>query len=811
VVAERLTAIGLAVDGVSDKSEGPRSCVIAAVRRCQPHPSRSGLRLVTVDRGQGQEQTIVCGASNVPDVGGLVVLAPLGARLPGMKMVPLEARCIGDVMSEGMLVSEAELGVADSSEGLLIPGPPGSLLPGTPLLEALPEFDDVIFELDITPNRPDALGHVGVARDLAAAMGLGFQLPKPDRQGLAEESNLEELITIDNQAPLRCPRYGARAVTHVEVRPSPDFMRIRLARLGVRPISNVVDITNWLMLLFGNPMHAFDLSRVRGRRIVIRQAAAGEPFSTLDGVARRLDGDDLVIADGEGPVALAGVMGGLDSEIVGDTSRVLLECAYFAPRGIRRTARRHGLHTESSHRFERGVDFATPDLVLSHAQVLLARLASARIVKGTMDVKGELPELPTMTLRSQRLDALLGCAVPFDEAARVLTALGFCATSPSGDPGSLRVVGASHRPDVSIEADLIEEVARIRGLDEIPTVLPAIVPQKPRTTVRLEREVVREAISLGLSETVLYSFTNPAALAAARAPSSSVVIENPLSEDRDVLRTSLLPGLLEAVGRARRHGEFELRLFGLGNVFFPSGTPVPAALHEIHPPKAEDVALPVELPRFMAVLGGSQRTYLTRAPEVDVFDAKAVAVELVERLTGRTATVRHCADPARLSQLHPRGAAEVLIDDLVVGVFGPLHPDLVDAFDLGSPVQVVELSLEVVLQIGKKSPRYRPIPKLPAIVRDVCFEVPEALGAGRITSAISQAAGELCESVEPFDLFRGKSLGDGVRALAFRVTYRDPRAISAPDKARTLTDEEVDGCQQKAVREVVEKLGVKVR
>jgi phenylalanyl-tRNA synthetase beta chain len=310
---------------------------------------------------------------------------------------------------------------------------------------------------------------------------------------------------------------------------------------------------------------------------------------------------------------------------------------------------------------------------------------------------------------------------------------------------------------------------------------------------------------------VLYSFSNPAALAAARAPASPVSIENPLSEDRNVLRTSLLPGLLDVVGRARRHGEFELRLFGLGNVFLPPGTAVPPALDDLHPPTPEDVALPVELPRFMAVLGGAQRTYLTRAPEVDVFDAKGIAVELVERLTGCTATVRHCTDEARLPHLHPRGAAEVLIGDVVVGAFGPLHPDVVDAFDLGSAVQVIELSLELILQLGRKVPRYRPIPKLPAIVRDVCFEVPEALGAGHITSTIAKAAGELCESVEPFDLFRGKSLGDGVRALAFRVIYRDPLAASAPDKARTLTDEEVDACQLRAVREVVDKLGLKVR
>lgn len=811
-VAERLTAIGLAVDAVTNRGEGINACLVAKVCRLEPHPSRSGLRLVTVDRGQGREQRVVCGAPNVPDPGGLVVLAPLGARLPGMGMVPLQARSIGDVMSEGMLVSEAELGVADSSEGLYLPGAPGSFAPGTPLFEACPEFDDVILELDITPNRPDALGHVGVARDLAAAMGMKFALPVPEVTGTPVQESISQLISIENQAPDRCPRYGARAATHVEVRPSPDFMRHRLYRLGTRPISNVVDITNWLMLLFGHPMHAFDLARVRGGRIVIRQAHAEEPFTTLDGVARQLVADDLVIADGQGPVALAGIMGGADSEIAATTSDVLLECAYFAPRGIRRSARRHGMHTESSHRFERGVDFSETELVLFHAQALLVQLASARLVKGSLDVCGALPELPRISLRPSRLDALLGTPVSPEDSRAILTSLGFGVTEGASDSGTLSVVGAPHRPDVTIEADLIEEVARIRGLDQIPTVLPAIVPHRPRATVKLEREVIREATSLGLSETVLYSFTNPGALGRARAEESSVVIENPLSEDRNVLRTSLLPGLLDVVARARRHGESSLRLFGIGGVFLPPSAAVQGALEAIHPTKEEDHGvLPVELPRFMAVLGGAQRAYLTRAPEVDAFDAKGVAVELVERLTRCAAAVRHCPDAPHTAYLHPRGAAEVLVDGVVVGVFGPLHPDVVDAFDLGTPVQVIELMLDVILQVGTKAPRYRPIPRLPAIVRDICLEVPEQLAAEQIMGAISAAAGEKCESVELFDLFRGGSLPDGLRALAFRVVYRDPRAALAPDQARTLTDEEVDACQAKVVKEVVERLKLKVR
>jgi phenylalanyl-tRNA synthetase beta chain len=812
VVADCLTDIGLAVDGLQDFGHGFDGCVVAEVRRIEPHPSRSNLRLVTVQLGNGAERTVVCGAPNVPEPPGLVVFAGIGATLPGVGFT-LERRAIGGIASDGMLCSEAELGVSDASEGLLILERDGAG-PGMPITEVFPELDDAIFELDITPNRPDALGHLGVARDLATRLGSTFALPAPPSIAAAKPLDprpIDDLITIENLCSDRCPRYGAAVVLDVEVRPSPKWMAWRLHRLGIRPISNVVDITNWLLMLFGHPTHAFDLDRVRGGKIVIRMADVDEPFSTLDGVARSLASDDLVIADGQGPTALAGVMGGADSEIRADTRAILLECAYFAPTGIRRTARRHAIHTESSHRFERGVDWAAIPAVLSYGQAMLASLAGGRVIPEQRMVGTAALCPPTMRLRSTRLDALLGIPVPFEEARGILERLGFI-VQDSGASGELVVTGASHRPDVSIEADLIEEVARIRGLDKIPTRLPKMLPQPPRNVGKLEREVVATAVSLGFSEALLYGFVAPLALEQVFAPTSCVLLENPLSPDRSVLRTSLLPGLLDAVGRARRHGEYTLRLFAVGSVFLPPGSPRSKRAEQLRPRLEDDVAaLPVESPRFAAVIAGPRPSYLRQPEEVDVFDAKGFAVELAERLLGQAVTVRHAPGANTTRHLHPRGAAEILVQDRVIGDFGPLHPDVVDAFDLGGPVQVVQIDLAELEALGRVAPRYCPIPRLPAIVRDVSFELPETLPAGEVTELIRAAAGELCESVELFDLFTGGGLAKDKRALAYRLVYRDPKARTNPDLAKTLTDAEVDARQTAVIAAIQQRFGAGLR
>jgi phenylalanyl-tRNA synthetase beta chain len=559
-------------------------------------------------------------------------------------------------------------------------------------------------------------------------------------------------------------------------------------------------------------MHAFDLDRVRGSRIVVRRATAGEPFTTLDGVSRKLETDDLVIADGDEPSALAGVMGGKDSEIRESTRRVLLECAYFQPRGVRRTARRHGLHTESSHRFERGVDFGAVPAVLERAKALLAELCSGSVVDGAIHARGPEVTPARIRLRSSRLDELLGVPVPFDEAVSILERLGFPAVTRegSGASASVEVTAASHRPDVAIEVDLIDEVSRVRGLDMIPTRLPAVAPQAPRKTGELERRVLDIAQALGLSEALTYAFVDPADLKRIHAPEPRVLVSNPLGEERSVMRTSLLPGLLSALGRARRRGEARVRLFSLGATFHE---PVTATREGARPRLTEDIGtLPREQLWFSAVLAGPRlERLMLDPPDVDVYDAKALALELVERVTQQRATVRNAADPASLAHLHPRGAGDVLVGDVLVGRFGPLHPEVVDAFELGGQAQVVELDLDAVDGLGTSLPRYHTIPRLPAITRDLSLVVADAVLAGRVVDVLAGAGGEVCESIDVAAEFRGGSLPDGQRSLTFRVVYRDPKARRDADDARTLTDQEVDAIEARMLEAARSSLGAALR
>ncbi len=808
-VALAFGGAGLAVDGVKTFGAGLSALLVVKVLGKEPHPKRATLNLVTIDRG-GVEQVVVCGASNVPAPGGLVVLAPLGAVLPGMDG-PLVARDIGGVPSEGMLCSETELGLAETADGILIL-PEGSAKPGARFVDAYPAAQDVIYELDVTPNRPDALGHVGLARELAALFNLSFTPPAAGTPARTATEKIEALVKVDNRDHERCPHYAAGAVLDITIAPSPLWLQWRLHSLGVRPISNVVDVTNLLLLEFGQPLHAFDLDQVRGGQIIVRRAAEKEPFSTLDGVARTLDADDLVIADAEGPSALAGVMGGQVSEIRDTTKRVLVECAYFTARGVRRSARRYGLHTEASHRFERGVDYAMVEHVLERAKTLLSELASGAAVPGALHARGPEPVLPEITLRSARLDALLGVAVPFTEARAIVERLGFpvLAAEGSGASATLRVRAVSFRPDVTREVDLIEEVCRVRGLDAIPTRLPAVIPQPPRATGKLERDVGSAAVALGLSEAVTYAFVSEAELAKVHAPKPSVILANPLSEERNVMRTSLLPGLLEALRRARRRGETRARLFTVGSVF---GAPVTHTVDGARPRLPADIGmLPREELRFAAVLAGTRHEYLALKPEeVDVYDAKGLALELLERVTGQRAVVTLATGEARPAHLHPRGASTISVAGVLVGQLGPLHPDVVDALDLGAGAQIVELDLEAVQRLGKGVPQHRAIPRLPAVTRDLSLVVNDTIGAGVVGELLEQAGGTLCESIELVALFRGGSLPSGQKSLTFRVICRDPKARAQGDDARTLTDKEVDEVQGRMVKAAQSEFGATLR
>jgi len=790
-IADRLTRAGLEVESFTEFGAASRSVFVVRVEKIEPHPARPKLRLVTIATPKGS-QRVVCGAPNVPDPGGLVVLAPNGTYLPAKNMT-LEPKDIGGVVSEGMLCSESELGlrISGGEAGILILSPEVAK-EGQTLADAIPESSDTIFEIGLTPNRPDGLGHVGLARELAALFSLPFSLDVPAAKNVSKD-RVEDRVRVRIDDLERCPLYGAAFVSGVKIGPSPLGVTYRLESLGVRSISNAVDVTNIVMLKYGHPLHGFDFALVRGGEIVVRRATQGEELKTLDGVARKLEADDLVIADGQGPVALAGVMGGEGSELRATTTDVLIECAYFSPRGIRRSSRRHGLHTESSHRFERGVDPLDIDIVLRDAARLLSDWAGGAVLS-TAPIFGQAPPpAKPIRLRKARMDALLGLAIPMTEASGILARLGCKLTSES--PDALEIVPPSHRPDLGIEEDLIEEVVRVHGMDRVPVAIPPVVPQlhDPRTAIRAA--VRRAAVEVGLSEALTFAFVSKKELEAVSAPAPTFVLKNPLSEERSVMRTSLLPGLIDAARRARHHGVSDVRLFTTGSRFLDN----------------PGFRLAREVPSFAAILAGHRESPLTKPARLDIYDAKGIASEIVARATSREVVVEREDSSARTPFLHPRGAASVRVDDTIVGRFGPLHPNVARELDLDFEAFVIELSLDVLETVGARTPRYKPIPALPAVTRDIAVTVHDDVPSDAILRAIRDAAGELCESAEVFDVFRGGAIPADHRSLAYHVIYRDPRAAADPGAARTLNDAEVDERHARVVKTVTERFGAVLR
>lgn len=778
-LASRLTNAGLEVEALVEYGEASDACLVVRVDSVRPHPSKSGLRLVTVDRG-GATQEIVCGAPNVPDPGGLVVLAPLGVTLPA-KGLTIAPRAIGGVASEGMLCSESELGLSDESGGILVL-PAGLAKPGTVLSHALPEARDTILEINLTANRPDGLGHVGLAREIAALYKLLWVVPEIAPPNELVDGGTPPTIDIVVEDPSRCSEYSARVVTEIEIRPSPLAVRYRLSSLGIRPISNVVDVTNLVMLEFGHPMHAFDLDLVRGGRIQVRRAKDGEVLETLDGEKRKLHADDLVICDGEGPVALAGVMGGASSEIRSQTTRVLFECATFDARGIRRAARRHGLHTESSHRFERGIDPGDVASVLARAVTLTTNLSpGAHAAPLPYGAKAPAAPRKPIRLRRDRLNRLLGFEVDWDESLAILRRLG-CVEGGPIDAEVATFYAPTHRPDLSREADLVDEVIRVHGVDTVPKILPAIHPTRPvGSREALVRHARSAAVSVGLSEAITLAFASKADHAKLGAPEPTVLVKNPLSQENEAMRTTLALGLIQSASAAKRKGEPNARLFTIGATFF-----------------AKENALPEERLQFAALLSGDREGYLAKPAPVDAWDGKGLALEFVGRVTTTTATVTRTTEGP--PYLHPRGAGRIEVGGKVVGFVGPLHPDVLERFELDAAV-LLEIDLPA-LQTTREV-RFTPLPRFPSSIRDVALVVSDDILAGEVETAVREAAGVLAEDVRLFDRFVGASLPKDHASLAFRIVYR------AED--RTLTDAEVDVAHGRVLAVVEKRFGATLR
>lgn len=780
--AEALTLGGLEVEERRHVGAHLGPVRVARVLSSRAHPaSKNPLTLVTIELSPGESLEVVCGAPNVPAAGGLVCFAPVGATLFDKKGAPFElvAKPIAGVVSTGMLCAEDELGLGEDHGGIIV------LEEGTPgqsLLGLYPELEDHLLTLNVTPNRPDALGHRGVARELALLLGLPWK----------HESNPVEVgappVKVRLEDPARCPRYAVAVLENVRVRRSPLTARARLHSLGVRAINSVVDATNLVMLERGQPLHAFDRAQLSGDTLVVRRAAEGESLQTLDGQTRALHAEDLLITDGARPLALAGVMGGEGSGVTEKTVTVVLESAYFEPRGVRRSARRHGMHTEASHRFEREVDPAGPLESLRSLVVTMQRLAGGDVSGGLHLEQGRPVEVHTLVLRGVRVESLLGIAVADEDIERILRGVGCSVLRESGR--TWRVTAPSFRPDLTREVDLIEEVGRVLGYHKLSGALAPSTGTRAgaRRDFSLRRRVREALCALGLDETVHYGFLSAARVEAAGFDAQRTArVSNPLSEESAVLRPSLLPQLLSTAGHARRYGTPDARLFEVGSVFGPEAGP-------------SEQGRPGESTRVAGLFMGSVRAWLAPSREVDFFDAKGVLEGLAQALGQRDwAFVQTNHPPA---WAHPKACAEVQVGGHCAGFVAEVHPDVREREELPRALVAFELDL-ARLDRARVHPSAEVPGKLPSVHRDVALLVPQEVPLSTLLTTLRSGAGPLCREVRVFDRFVGPSLPEGTHSLAFALTLRA--------EERTLTDAEIDAAIGSAVQAATQKHGAQQR
>ena len=778
--------------GVGD----PANFVVGKVLTAEQHPNADRLRVCTVDDGSGGDpRTIVCGAPNVA-AGQTVAVALPGAVMPdGNKLG--EAKLRG-IQSSGMILAEDEVGVGEDHGGTMVL--PGDLQPGTPLIEALAIWDEVL-ELEVNPNRPDLFSVYGVAREVHTLSGQELAPdPTDDDPAPSGDDKAEDHVSIDID-PEICLRFTARVFEDVKIGPSPLWLKQRLLAAGQRPISNVVDITNYVMLATGQPLHAFDLDEVRGNQIIVRRAREGEKMTTLDDVERTLDPSIAVVADAEGPSGIAGIMGGQISEVSDKTTRVLMEAATWVGPNIMRSEAKLGLRTEASTRFEKQLH---PDNAIAAQRLaakLMVELCGARYVPGTIDVYPNPAEPRVVRFRAERSRRLLGVDIDADEIESTLESLGF-GLSPGPDPEIDYEVTVPYWRDADVqrEADVIEEVGRIHGLDKIPATLPerAKAVGRLNPSQRLRRRLEDELRGRGMAEVVAYSFTRPAALEQLRLGDVPALrVANPLSEDQSVMRPLLLPGLLDAAARNVAHGRPDVRLFESGHVYRNAGPTAGAPQENGRPPRGHTPAS--ERHHIGGLL--TQATPATwRTPErpADFYTAKAVVGALLAP-TG----VDWWVEPGERPYLHPGRSATVLAaDERKLGWVGELHPLVARAWDL-EHAAAFEIDAELLVELDPGPALAEDLTTFPALLQDIAVVVSEDVPAAEVERVVRASGGDLLRDVRVFDVYRGEQVGGDSKSLALRLEFR------ADD--RTLTDEDVTSRRAAIERALEEQLGGHLR
>ena len=799
-LSHQLTMLGMEVESVQRLTGEFEGVVVAEVLSCEKHPNADRLSLCQVNDGQGKRQ-IVCGAKNFK-VGDKVPLALPGASLPSAPGEPpfvIKVSKMRGVESQGMMCSARELQLAEDAEGLLIL--PAEAKVGQPLAEHLGRSGgDVVYDLEITPNRPDLNSVIGIAREISALSGQPLRLPAiPDHPSTA--APIQESLSLQNQAEDLCPRYLARLIRNVKVKPSPAWLKDRLEKVGLRSINNIVDVTNFVMLETGHPLHAFDLRLLDGTGtagrpgIVVRRAQEGEKFKTLDGVNRSLKPEMLVIADTSKAIALAGVMGGQNSEIQEQTQDVLLESAVFQPQSIRRTAREVGLRTEASHRFERGTDWQTCAWASRRAAQLIAELADGEIAGGTLDAGPGEPAAKTISYRPERASALLGIEISRPLQIDYLQRLQIIPqTTPASTTEPLSFQVPAFRLDLKSEADLIEEITRLHGVDKIPSTPPrGALGSHPFDEYHdFLAEIRRLLTALGLDESQSQTLLDEPVAGGLVSDGGGgpeniaalVRLKNPLSSEMSILRPSLLPGLLATLGHNAEQQNHDVAIFEVGRVFtgHPTGT---------NEQWTAGLALTgIRHPAFWEASTGNTL--------FNIFDLKGLIEELMAHLNlGAKWEGGKQAGPFFMEE------AGLFQGKVQLGRLGQLSPNLAKNFHLKHPVFLAEISLEILRSRAAATRNYQPLSTYPAIRRDVAMLLAETVSHEEVLNLSRQHRAGFLEAVELFDVFRGKNIPPGQKSAAYSFVYR------AAD--RTLTDQEVNAAHQKIVLALKEKLSAQIR
>jgi phenylalanyl-tRNA synthetase beta chain len=783
-LADRLTMAGLEVEGIEERSPAFRGVKVARILSLKPHPNSDHLSLCEVTTGD-KTVPVVCGAKNMK-AGDWVALATVGAELPGGLTIR-SAKLRGEA-SEGMLCSEEELGIGSDHTGIMI------LPEGLPLgadLEGALGLGDTVLDIGITPNRSDCLSMIGMAREVAAITGKTLRLPPCDVQEAAEE--VATMTAVEILDPDLCPRYTARVLKGVKIGPSPLWMRQRLEAVGLRPINNIVDATNFVMLEWGQPLHAFDFCFLEQGRIVVRKSREGEPFVSLDGKERKLKADTLMICDGAKPVAIAGVMGGLNSEVKEETETILLESAYFHPASIRRTSRELAMPTDAAFRFERGIDPEGLIRASNRAARLMAETSGGVVLKGVIDAHPrQVAVTAQIPLRIDRVGAILGSEVPEGEMVRILESLAMTVT-PAG-PGAFAVTPPTCRVDITREIDLVEEIVRLYGYDRVPTTLPSVaVESSGADAKRLCEGRLRGLLTgAGYTEVINYSFFSPEAadqlgLEPTDERRTAVRMRNPLTEEQSVLRTTMVHSLLANARRNADYGRFSVKLFEVGKTFISQG----------------EGKQPRELNRLACLITGLRYEERWHWPETpaDFYDLKGVVENLLESLRIPNCAYRATTVPEPF--LHPGKSCGVFSGEDRIGFLGEIHPALKERLGLTGPVVVCELDLDGLAARYQAKVPFRTIPRFPSSSRDAAFLVAREVEAQTMVRLAQEPIEELLEKVQIFDVYERKNLPAGTKSVGLRFAYRSAE--------RTLTDEEVSEVHGRVVQRIVSQTGASIR